>query len=428
MGRRGEVIRRRLSVIALVLVALLVAACGQPPPPPPAAPNWVTTQIPRTLIPGGTINSFGAWTSEDWFATLQATVATGSAPSADLFFYPRSGPGNSSLGTPQVLTPTVDPGFAGPVGDDVVGLVGSSAMEFFGNSGGSWSSVGTFSYPAGYQFRAMSDDWLVLAETPIVPGSASQVVAYPLDTSGSGVVVGAGQTVSADPAWPTGLQDGFGVEVAVDGGLMAVRAQDPNAPAPPGVLVLRDVAGVWTPEFSLGGVPGGPVALGQSLDVDDGTTADRFAVEVADSGQPSRVDVYADTGSGFALEQSIVRDTSEPDLSSGLLFGSEVALEGSLLAVSGRQITVPSVDPMHAPVTVGTVQLFRHGTTWQREKEVRPFTDPAPEGIMSTNPMALHVAGNHVATTMFVMPDEPPGCQFPCFRLGSEAWSIDRTN
>lgn len=421
-------IRRRLPVIALAVVALLAAACGPPPPPPPPVPNWVTTQIPRTLIPDGTINYFGAWTSEDWFATLKTTVATGSSPSAELRFYPRSGPGNSSLGTPQVLTPTVDPAFAGPVGDDVVGFVGSSAIEFFRNSAGAWSSVGTFSYPAGHQFRAMSNDWLVLAEVPIASGSAYQVVAYPLDTSGSGVVVGAGQVVPADPSWPTGLQDGFGVEVAMDGGLMAVRAQDQNAPTPPGVLVLRDVAGVWTPELSLGGVPGGPVALGQSLDVDDGPTVDRFAVEVADSGQPSRVDVYADIGSGFALEQSIMRNASEPDLSSGLLFGSEVALQGSLLAVSGRQISVPSADPGHAPVTVGTVQLFRHGTTWQREKEVRPFTDPAPEGIMSTNPMALQVAGNHVATTMFVMPDAPPGCQFPCFRFGSEAWSLDRTN
>lgn len=407
------------------MVALLAAACG--PPPPPAA-NWVTTQIPRTLIPNGTVNYFGAWTSADWFATLEATVETGSAPSAELRFYPRSGPGNSTLGTPQVLTPTVDPGFGGPVGDDVVGLVGSSAIEFFENPGGSWTSVGTFTYPAGYQYRAMSDDWLVLAGPAVPSGFAFQTVAYPLDTSGPGVVVGPGQVVPADPAWPAGLQDGLGVEVAIDGGLMAVRAVDQLGSTPPGVMVLRDVAGVWTPVLTIGGVPGGPVALGQSLDVDDGTTADRLAVEVLDSGQPSRVDVYVDTGSGFTLEQSITSDASEPDLSNGLLFGTEVALQGSLLAVSGRQISVASADPAHAAVTVGTVQLFRHGTTWQREKEIRPSTDPAPAGIVSAHPIALQVAGNHVATTMFVMPDPPPGCQFPCFQWGSEAWSLDRTN
>jgi hypothetical protein len=177
---------------------------------------------------------------------------------------------------------------------------------------------------------------------------------------------------------------------------------------------------------SLGGTTE-PGFYGRSLAVDDGATVDRVVVgPVGDSLATLGLDVLADSGPGFVSEQRLDYDESAPDLSGGSYFASSVALDGPLLVLTTRTLTVPSADPAHAPVTVGNVATYRRAGTWVRERELTLSPDPAVADIRSALAGRLQAAGSHVAASVFVTPDEPPGCVFPCFVFGFEAWSLDR--
>ena len=207
----------------------------------------------------------------------------------------------------------------------------------------------------------------------------------------------------------------------------APKACSRRRPAAP--RVFRATAGTWAPVQSLGAAPGGSTQFARALAVDDTAGVDRLVI----SPQPDlpavpTVDVYADSGAGFALEQSIQRDTGDPDSFNGALFGNTVSLDGDLIAVSARGATVPSAEVGHDPTGVGYVQLFRRSATWTREAEVATFVNPGPVDVKSMYPIKLQVVGNHVAASVFVNPDPPVGCQFPCFVFGWEAWSIDRVS
>ena len=69
---------------------------------------------------------------------------------------------------------------------------------------------------------------------------------------------------------------------------------------------------------------------------------------------------------------------------------------------------------------------YRRYGTWVREAEVGVFPTPFDAGVRSSLPGRLQLSGSHLAASVFVTPDEPPGCVFPCFVFGFEAWSIDR--
>jgi hypothetical protein len=72
------------------------------------------------------------------------------------------------------------------------------------------------------------------------------------------------------------------------------------------------------------------------------------------------------------------------------------------------------------------VQIYRRGGSWYPEREVRLAPSPYDAGVRSAFPDRLKLAGTNLAASVFVNPDEPPGCTFPCFVFGFEAWSIDR--
>lgn len=422
--------RFRPVVLAASAVLLTATACG-PDVPAPTGPQWITTHVSRTVVGNTTTNYVGAWTDLDWASTLEVNTISGGGGSSALLVFPRSGPGNSTLGAPQRLTPSVSPSIAGPIGEHIIGVPGSlngvAAIEFFVNTAGTWAGAGTFTLPLGTQVAALDDRWLVIRDTPMSPGVDARVHVYPLTLSGSTVVVGTHTSLEPDPTWPAPLREGFGGPgAAIDGDLLAVGAQGQFSPTPGGALVFRATGGVWSPVLSLGAAPQSPNLFARSLAVDDGATVDRVALGPQSDGIPT-VDVYADTGSGFVLEQTIVRDTNDPDEYQGLLFGNSLSIDGDLLAITARAVLVPSTDVAHAAVKVGYVQLFRKGATWVREAEVPLFTNPAPAATVSALPFKLQVVGNHVAAFLFVTPDPPPGCQFPCFNFGFEAWSIDRT-
>jgi hypothetical protein len=268
---------------------------------------------------------------------------------------------------------------------------------------------------------------MVIRTVPVGPGVDGEVRVYALDPSGPAVVATLSASLGPDPAWPAALREGFGTPaVALDGDLLAVAAQGLFSPAPSGVRVFRFVSGAWTAVQSLGAAPGGPTGYGRALAVDDGPAVDRIAMgPQADLPASPTVEVLADTGAGFSLEQAIA-PSALPDSEGGLAFGSSLALDGTLLAVGMRAAEVPSAEPGHDPVDVGHVQLFRRGTSWVREADVATFTSPFEADTISSRPFRLTASGDTVAVSQLVTPDPPVGCPFPCFSLGFEAWYLDR--
>ena len=421
---------KRRALVSLLGVVAALSACVPGPVTPPGA-DWVATRIARTATTTSTANHVGALATNDWFVTAEVfTPALGSS-TATLKFFPRSGPGNSILGSPQLLTPSVPIGFAGPLGEHIVAVGAGPAVEFFRETNATWGSAGTFTIAAGSQLITVSDRWMVARLLPTSPGTEGTVTVYSLDTSGPTVVPTLAATLGPDPAWPLSLREGFGTpSIALDGDLLMVGAQGQFNPTPGGARLFRATGGVWSAVQSVGAEPGGPNSFARAMAVDDGPTLDRYAVSPpGPSTAPTPVDIYADSGSGFVLEQSVNRDASEPDSTDGLLFGSTLALDDDLLAVAGRGSLLASSEPGHPDVAVGSVQLFRRsGGAWSREAEVNTFPVPPPTGVRNMNPFRLQVSGDHVAVTVFITPDPPPGCVFPCFVFGFEAWSLDRTN
>ena len=91
---------------ALAAIVLAATACG-PDVPAPAGPTWITTHVsaPSWAPPRRT-----TWRLDRSRLGIdtQVDTATGGG-SASLLLFPRSGPGNSTLGSPQTLTPMVSP-------------------------------------------------------------------------------------------------------------------------------------------------------------------------------------------------------------------------------------------------------------------------------------------------------------------------------
>jgi hypothetical protein len=391
--------------------------------------------VPRTSSATEVVNHFGAWTDDQWFATVRATTPVGgSGTTIALEVRRRQGPAGSVLGATQTVPLTADVGFGGPLGEHVIALGGTAPpgepvpVRFFRPVAGVWGAAGTATLPAGFQLSAMTDDWLVARRVPGDPSFTGdgEVRIYRIDTSGSAVTATFVTVLGPEPSWPAALREGFATAVALDGDLLAVGATGVSAPTPGGARLFRWNGTDWTAAQSLGGVSR-PAFFGRSLAVDDGATVDRLVIgPVGDNLATLGIDVLADSGAGFTLEQRLDHDEAAPDLSGGSYFASSVAIDGPLLALTTRTRTVASSAPGHAPVTVGDVATYRRGATWVRERELTPSPDPADAGIRSALTGRLQAAGNHMAASVFVTPDEPPGCVFPCFVFGFEAWSIDR--
>ena len=418
-------------VAAATAALLTAAACGPPPP----APQWTTTRVPRTASATEIVNHFGAWTDDRWFATVRATTPIGGGGTTiALEVRERQGPAGSVLGPTQSVPLTADVGFGGPLGEHVIALGGTAPpgnpvpVRFFRPLADVWGAAGSTMLPAGFQLAAMTDDWMVARRVPGDPSFTGdgEVRVYRIDTAGSSVTATFVTSLGPDPTWPAALREGFGIAVALDGDLLAVGATGVSAPTPGAARLFLAGAGGWAPTQSLGGAVE-PSFFGRSLAVDDGAALDRVVVgPVGTSLATLGVDVLVDDGSGFVLEQRIDHDESAVDLSSGSYFASSVAIDGPVLALTTRTLTVPSADPAHAPVTVGNVATYRRAGTWSRERELTLSPDPAVAGIRSALAGRLQASGSHVAASVFVTPDEPPGCIFPCFVFGFEAWSIDR--
>lgn len=405
--------RRTKILLSTAIVAVAATACPPDPGPGPA-PSWTATRL--AYAPGPPADfQLSALTSDEWFASVGSASMFNSS---ELRIRPRSGPDNSVLGTP-VATPLSFQGPAGLIGGgDLIGArgisVGVPGVELFSQSSGAWASLGIVSFPEEDPV-AMTDDWIV---TRVREGGGPQlgqvttVNVYSLDVTGPFPTATLTQTLTANPAWHEDLQPFFGTTIAIDGDVLVIgtvqQQSDADGYAPGVANVYRQAGGTWTEVAELGGEPGGPLAFGTAVTVDDGASVDRVAVShstataVLDPKVP-RIEVYADAGAGFAAEQTIgPLPVLEPGVGPFEAITS-VSLDGDLLATAGRNIAVASSDPGAADGQGGYVQLFRRGaTTWAPEAEVATFEDPLPTGVTSMRPTTVQVSGNHVAVVTIV--------------------------
>ncbi len=426
---RGRTVRRAAAVVVACLAA--ATACAPPDDGTPATPGWTTTRFAFTQSPTHNVSRIGSWTTEDAFAYLEWTQHHGSGSSAELVIHPRTGPGGNDLGAPQRVPAGVS--IDGLMGEHFIGLTGSvqtgeTEVTLYRSESGTWGADGTVTIPTGYQFAVLTDDWLVARNLVGGPGpDTGALLAYPLDSTGPTIQAGAPVTIEPDPGWPLELQQGFGRRVVADGDLLAVSTAPYGVDGPGFVSIYEQSGGTWTPAQTLTS-PLGANLFGNYLAIDDGATVDRLALAPQGNSMATLgVDVYADDGDGFELEQSIPR-SSDPDLQNGLLLGYSIAIDGDLLVFTTRSTEVASSEPGHAPVTVGHVAVHRQGTSgWELEDELRFGADPYDADVVQALPWKVDVAAGHVAVSLLVTGDPPPGCgAFGCINLGFEALALDR--
>lgn len=426
--------RRLRSTGCAVGLSAALAACA-PGPTTPAAPAWTAADTPRTVVGTTVTDHAGAWTDADDFATLQISRDTSTAAGqATLVVRARTGPNNSQLGATQVVPVSIDPTIAGPMGGSFIGVPGTAAMEFFAETNGTWSSIGTFTKPADYQFAALDDGWLVLRSS--LPGSTAPVLAYPVAAGPAGVTVGAPQVLTPDPAWPSALRSGFATgpletSFALDGDLLAVGAYG-DATVGGGVQVFRAANGLWSRAQNLVGPVSSVPDYGAVLAVDDGVTIDRLAVRARPPAGGPVVDVLADTGAGFAPERTVTRDPNLPDTTTGgSTFGAVLGLDGDVLALAARTATAPTTVTTEPAATYTVVQVHRLRATTQREADIALVATPngpLPAGTERIFPTRIQVSGTNVAVGQFHQFRAPANCSFPCIGgFGFDAWSVSRT-
>jgi hypothetical protein len=411
----------------MVAAAIAVVALAGCTPDPAPAHRWVSTRFAYQRDDVTTVSWFGAWTDAQWFASVRVESPTTPGPSdVRLQVFPREGTGGSRLGTPQDVPLSGVVGFPSLIGEHVIAVVGTPTT-FVRQTAGRWAAAGTFDLELGYQPMAMDDHWLVVRKALGEPGALGdgEVRVYALDTTGPTVTATLAATLGPDPVWPAELRAGFGRAVALDGDLLAVGANRTDQPGPGAVRAFRADARTWGPVASFGAGVDDPSWFGDAVAVDDGASVDRLAISTQ-AGTGRAVEVLADSGGGFAPEDLLTPGPTDPTAHGPDIFGSALAIDGDRLAATSHRASVPSADPSHPRVDVAHVSVFRHGTTWAPETEVATYVDPTQAGVISTYPIELHLVGTHVAVSQIVTPDPPPGCPFPCFAIGFEAWSIDR--
>ncbi len=419
---------RRATAIVVACIAVATACVPPDDGTPPTGP-WSATRFPFTQTAAGNVSRIGAWTSDDAFAYIEWTVPTGGIGTGELVIHPRTGPDGNDLSTPQRVPAPAS--IDGLKGEHFIGLSrslpsGETEVTFYRPDAGIWGADGNVTIPSGYEFAALTDEWLVARLRLGAPGALTgSVLMYPLDTSGATIQAGAPVTVTPDPTWPTELQQGFGRRVAADGDLLAVSSAPYGTDGPGLVSIFEQSGGTWAPTQTLTS-PLGANLFGNYLAIDDGATVDRLALAPqGNSMETLGIDVYADHGAGFELEHSIPRG-SEPDLQNGLLLGYGIDLDEDLLVFTTRSTEVASSEAGHAPVKVGHVALHRLGPTgWQLDQELRLGADPYDADVSQALPSMVDIGGGHVAVTLLVTGDPPANCGW-CINLGFEAYSLDR--
>jgi hypothetical protein len=150
---------------------------------------------------------------------------------------------------------------------------------------------------------------------------------------------------------PDDFQDGFGRDIAVDGGVLVIGAwlDDQLGSA---YVYTHDGVG-WVEQQRLRPFDGGPAdRFGQSVSIDGDTIVVGSYLHAAEGAAY----VYTRSGDAWTLQQKLTAGDGE----TGMWFGYSVALDGDTIVVGA-----PSVFPPVGTVRHGAVYVFtRDGATW----------------------------------------------------------------
>ncbi len=427
--RRGPTSTRTLIAAAAAVALWGATACAPTPPPTPGGttPSWVGSGFTRVKSATQLEQFIDSWTSDEWYAHVRfhADIVAGvqQPGTTDLQIFPRSGAGGATLGAPQVISLPVLSNFAPLWGESFLGVQTATDIEFLRPVAGVWAPSGSVAIPAGFAPNAMSDEWLAFRKVGQDEYDIGQILIYELSDVAGSIVASPHTTLDPEPTWPQMVKNTFGFRMSLDGDLLALSAIGENL-SDDLVRVYRNTGGTWAADFTFTDASA-TTRFAEALAVTDGPSVDRLAMPHGVAGQPAFVDVFADSGAGFALEESVARPTGLPGDTSSPTFGFSIGLDGDVLAVGTRLhlIAVPGIAAGEG--TAGVVDIFRHGTSWEHEAELATWDTPSGNDMDSTLPWVLEVSGEHVAVTVLGSPS--PGCGFLCINLGFESWVFDQT-
>lgn len=413
--------RRRVAAIVLAGTALVATGCPVEPPGP-SAPVWTAAHTGGQPPPGAANPlHFAIGTNAGWFAEIDA----GGGATSRVVVSPRTGTGGSELGAPQSF-PANPIGLGGGLLSEHYLLTGldptstSTDLQFFGESGGTWSKVGTFRLDVGASVRALTDDVLVTQQ----PGAFGGVRAMFIEMSEGRLISRSAQTLAPPVSWGPGYDTYWGNIVSLDGGLLAVSSHS-DAGGPDRVAVYRRAtnglfvleATLERPDFD---------ALGLRLAIDDRPGPDHLAVVgVPDGSARSAVVVYDGSAGGWTEQATLGPPAGVPDVKDGAAFGGAIALDGDLLVVTAVAETMTTPGPAGISRLAYRPVVYRFtGSGWGYETSLDVVAEPADTDGIDRGLVSLVVSGNHVVGTIGV--GLPGSCSW-CTSARFEAWRWDRS-
>lgn len=407
---------RHRVLIVVAFVAVLGAACVPPPedPPPTDPRGWVPTVRGWSTDPAAPYELPSSATTEDWWAVVRQQG--GWAGPATLELHRRDGAGGAPGAAPAFSFPLEHGAFNLAMSDHLVAVRarnpqgGQLPIELFEREGDTWRPAATVlrPVPGGSTFAIdLTDDHLLVGEQGSWAGTLTdgRAAVVPIDRTGPGVTIGAPTLLQPDPTWAPDARARFGAEVSIVGDLLAVSSEWDR------LAIYRDTQGAgWALLDVLSG--GNPLADGnfaRAIDLDRGG-APRLAVGSAGGWnfgvpQPGRVEVYELTGSTWTVTHTIgPRSTSGLN---GLGLGSEVELDGDLLAVSAHWASVQRPE-QHGGGTVADMRVEIHdlAATPTFRDELSPYDavggiDAWPTASM-VGGIGMELAGTHLVMTAYV--------------------------
>lgn len=378
---------RSRILITCAVSAVLLAGCPTEPPPAPSVQNdaWPGVTADGPSAQGITTYRFLGGTTNEWYVTGE--LSYGSTPEsvvAETTAYPRTGPTGETLGSPQVLSPTIyapTSGLTPPVsvrrpylGDQLL-LTGSAiaggANQIWVDVAGTWTVGGTFALdPAGERVLAFDDQHVVTRKT----ATDAPFLDYPISMSGSTVTIGAARPIAVPASWPADFHSSDNTAAALidDTLYLAMSAGVPGSTGPYQTrLLTADLSGS-TPVVDADAYAFGGDTVVRGFDADRDGSSVRVAMGIASgiaSGTPNSVAVLrSDAGGPWSLESTLTSPASLGGYQSH--FGFAVAIDDDRLVAAGRILTLPGALGDRSVHVVSGFE--RVGGTWVHVATMTP--------------------------------------------------------
>lgn len=399
--------RRVVGLVGALVLGAVLGACIPPPEDPPR--SWRSTVQTWGSDADGPYERPYTATTADWWAVIEVPP---DFSTATLLLYPRTGPGGSPAAAPTQSFDLPEGAVDLAMDDHVIAVaprrnVGAEYhVALFELDGGAWADAGVVPRPFASQRNgtvAVTDSHLVIAERgPGEPLEADGTVAVlPIDRSGPGISWSPSdvQTLTPDPSWPIGARNGFGTDLSIEGGRLAVGTDEDR-------IALYQLEGAtWTlDQVLVSALPGSDATFGRSIAL-DASGAARLAV--GSSGgwvfgvpQAGRVEIYEREPSGWAVTTTIgPRDGSGLN---GLSMGSTVALDGDRLVQSGHWAIVAGPDGQVTDLRLEVHDLARTPTFRTELSTLDALGGVAAlANVTMIGSVDLDLEGDHLATNVF---------------------------